>query len=126
MRISDWSSDVCSSDLPRNGDSIAGSGGRHSGACVACKLDCETSDATCARMNQDRLAARQTDAFEQRLPGRAGGCGNSSRVVERDCRGRSDERRVGKECVRQCRSRWSPYHYKKKTYKWITKLDKQE
>src|SRR3546814_5306034 len=88
MRISDWSSDVCSSDLPRNGDSIAGSGGRHSGACVACKLDCETSDATCARMNQDRLAARQTDAFEQRLPGRAGGCGNSSRVVERDCRGR--------------------------------------
>src|SRR3546814_15765384 len=23
---------------------------------------------------------------------------------------RSDERRVGKECVSQCRSRWSPYH----------------
>src|SRR3546814_20063987 len=23
---------------------------------------------------------------------------------------RSDERRVGKECVRKCRSRWSPYH----------------
>src|SRR3546814_19202683 len=28
-------------------------------------------------------------------------------------RGRSEERRVGKECVRTCRSRWSPYHYKK-------------
>src|SRR3546814_18950644 len=28
--------------------------------------------------------------------------------------GRSDERRVGKECVSTCRSRWSPYHYKKK------------
>src|SRR3546814_19180496 len=27
---------------------------------------------------------------------------------------RSDARRVGKECVRTCRSRWSPYHYKKK------------
>src|SRR3546814_13805921 len=27
---------------------------------------------------------------------------------------RSDERRVGKECVRKCRSRWSPYHQKKK------------
>src|SRR3546814_15797413 len=26
-------------------------------------------------------------------------------------RARSEERRVGKECVRQCRSRWSPYHY---------------
>src|SRR3546814_16186831 len=27
---------------------------------------------------------------------------------------RSEERRVGKECVRTCRSRWSPYHSKKK------------
>src|SRR3546814_15893879 len=27
---------------------------------------------------------------------------------------RSEERRVGKECVSPCRSRWSPYHYKKK------------
>src|SRR3546814_16861239 len=27
---------------------------------------------------------------------------------------RSDERRVGKECVSTCRSRWSPYHSKKK------------
>src|SRR3546814_20566936 len=26
----------------------------------------------------------------------------------------SEERRVGKECVSTCRSRWSPYHYKKK------------
>src|SRR3546814_19903361 len=29
--------------------------------------------------------------------------------------GRSEERRVGKECVSTCRSRWSPYPYKKKT-----------
>src|SRR3546814_21195154 len=29
--------------------------------------------------------------------------------------GRSEERRVGKECVSTCRSRWSPYHYKKKS-----------
>src|SRR3546814_18502082 len=27
---------------------------------------------------------------------------------------RSEERRVGKECVSTCRSRWAPYHYKKK------------
>src|SRR3546814_11610242 len=27
---------------------------------------------------------------------------------------RSEERRVGKACVSKCRSRWSPYHYKKK------------
>src|SRR3546814_21007756 len=30
---------------------------------------------------------------------------------------RSEERRVGKECVSTCRSRWSPYHSKKKPYK---------
>src|SRR3546814_11268698 len=30
---------------------------------------------------------------------------------------RSEERRVGKECVRTCRSRWSPDHYKKKNNK---------
>src|SRR3546814_20626264 len=30
---------------------------------------------------------------------------------------RSEERRVGKECVSTCRSRWSPYHYKKKKTK---------
>src|SRR3546814_17320933 len=29
-------------------------------------------------------------------------------------RGRSADRRVGKECVSTCRSRWSPDHYKKK------------
>src|SRR3546814_17204625 len=28
---------------------------------------------------------------------------------------RSEERRVGQECVSTCRSRWSPYHYKKNT-----------
>src|SRR3546814_13237233 len=30
---------------------------------------------------------------------------------------RSEERRVGKECVSTCRSRWSPYHLKKKKQK---------
>src|SRR3546814_18744246 len=30
---------------------------------------------------------------------------------------RSEERRVGKACVSTCRSRWSPYHYNKKTNK---------
>src|SRR3546814_15345224 len=32
---------------------------------------------------------------------------------------RSEERRVGKECVSTCRSRWSPYHYKKKKSRHI-------
>src|SRR3546814_17268322 len=34
--------------------------------------------------------------------------------AKRSSSGRSEERRVGKECVSTCRSRWSPYHYKKK------------
>src|SRR3546814_20300934 len=36
---------------------------------------------------------------------------------------RPEERRVGKECVSTCRSRWSPYHSKKKT---TTKQQKKE
>src|SRR3546814_4008581 len=45
----------------------------------------------------------------------AGGPGKGSpqaRTVaeQRDQRSRSEERRVGKECVSTCRSRWSPYH----------------
>src|SRR3546814_12668034 len=32
-------------------------------------------------------------------------------------RRRSEERRVGKECGSTCRSRWAPYHEKKKTQK---------
>src|SRR3546814_12898710 len=34
-------------------------------------------------------------------------------VATDDVEGRSEERRVGKECVSTCRSRWSPYHSKK-------------
>src|SRR3546814_17453261 len=37
-----------------------------------------------------------------------------SALVRAECEIRSEERRVGKECVSTCRSRWSPYHLKKK------------
>src|SRR3546814_6873821 len=36
------------------------------------------------------------------------GLNNKIRGIQRRCR--SEERRVGKECVSTCRSRWSPYH----------------
>src|SRR3546814_19927250 len=39
--------------------------------------------------------------------------GARSGAARRAYRRRSEERRVGKECVSTCRSRWSPYHYKK-------------
>src|SRR3546814_20827179 len=41
-------------------------------------------------------------------------------------KGRSEERRVGKECVSTCRSRWSPYHKKKKLSKRKTKKQKKD
>src|SRR3546814_1110107 len=76
MRISDWSSDVCSSDLLL----IAAGHACHHG--------------------------------RGRGHGMAGGAGTET-IAHRPCIGRamrSEERRVGKECVSTCRSRWSPYH----------------
>src|SRR3546814_18921501 len=40
--------------------------------------------------------------------------------IDRNKLDRSEARRVGKECVSTCRSRWSPYHYKQKKQKTIT------
>src|SRR3546814_5422615 len=65
MRISDWSSDVCSSDLSTVCESLLFTG-----------VHCHSYSVL------ERVVA---------LP-------------------RSEERRVGKECVSTCRSRWSPYH----------------
>src|SRR3546814_10955497 len=39
------------------------------------------------------------------------------KLLQRRLRGRSEERRVGKECVSTCSSRWSPDHEKKKEHK---------
>src|SRR3546814_10790214 len=75
MRISDWSSDVCSSDL--------GSQFVFSQHCKAARKN---------GLSEEKIAA---------IP-------NWSVA---DCYSpRSEERRVGKECVSTCRSRWSPYH----------------
>src|SRR3546814_7773897 len=71
MRISDWSSDVCSSDLYQKG---------------------KTTDEHHSERRIPRLAESQL---------------RDSHSVHRR---RSEERRVGKECVSTCRSRWSPYH----------------
>src|SRR3546814_5397020 len=81
MRISDWSSDVCSSDL-------------------------ET------KTGRDRAA----DPFRREQPLPLGPLPRHQRYDEADIgsgvdgKSRSEERRVGKECVSTCRSRWSPYH----------------
>src|SRR3546814_5740942 len=87
MRISDWSSDVCSSDL-----------GEHVHTHNLELVDFERDPAFCRDARPVPLlpeARRATFQGYVRPDGRVG---------------RSEERRVGKECVSTCRSRWSPYH----------------
>src|SRR3546814_17217674 len=91
MRISDWSSDVCSSDL-------------------AARVPCGRCP---ARPRTRRRAARGGYAKYSRgsrLVLHWSGGESPSRAVPII---RSEERRVGKEFVSTCRSRWSPYHLKK-------------
>src|SRR3546814_13369433 len=110
MRISDWSSDVCSSDLS-------------SGAVVTVPherqlvgLPDELAGRTYGRGHRSRLGNRG-GGRRRRARGRRDGGGRRPRGRARgtDPRRRVEERRVGKECVSTCRSRWSPYNIKKKT-----------
>src|SRR3546814_2614381 len=88
MRISDWNSDVCSSDLrQRLHDERADQFGADLRLAAALKTADDTID--------DALQPLRID-----LP-----------LAQRNHhRTRSEERRAGKECVSTCRSRWSPYH----------------
>src|SRR3546814_4082893 len=82
MRISDWSSDVCSSDLV-------------------------------TAIGRKRCPARMlAPAFAKwRMIGGLQAFHRTMLLFNRDAlETRSEERRVGKECVSTCRSRWSPYH----------------
>src|SRR3546814_20974993 len=86
MRISGWSSDVCSSDLPVRQ--------------VRPGLVLEVAFVSV------HPSTRHKSGLAMRFP----------RVhrIRWDKPPRSEERRVGKECVSTCRSRWSPYTQKKK------------
>src|SRR3546814_4115796 len=88
MRISDWSSDVCSSDLSaRCLDPAAGVCDRGCGWRLLRQRDCPSTTAGAFLDAPYASAAATVDGAS-----------------------RSEERRVGKECVSTCRSRWSPYH----------------
>src|SRR3546814_20765063 len=52
--------------------------------------------------------------------------GNARNYASAVLKERSEERRVGKECVSTCRSRWSPYHYKKKNRIKNRKINNKE
>src|SRR3546814_14605475 len=65
------------------------------------------------------MAMTGAAALAMALAACSGGTGTTNDAVMNDTAfgndmGRSEERRVGKECVSTCRSRWSPYHSKKK------------
>src|SRR3546814_12848664 len=97
MRISDWSSDVCSSDL-------------RLGLLRFARYD-EATSLSFVMIGDEPVEQAHT------ITGRALGIGRTVLVVPCHARDiemrRSEERRVGKECVSTCRSRWSPFHSKK-------------
>src|SRR3546814_16845140 len=98
MRISDWSSDVCSSDLLIRSGAAPSSFESASLGNINAFLAYAGRTGRLADLGaQDRVLAQAYLAFLR-------GGGNP------DLFARSEERRVGKECVSTCRSRWSPAH----------------
>src|SRR3546814_15067221 len=101
MRISDWSSDVCSSDLEQLPGDASGNG---------CVIDEQTARlhraerAILTQRDRGQIVIRTNTAYDDirllRRLRRPDGCFAA----------RSEERRVGTECVSTCSSRWSPYH----------------
>src|SRR3546814_2491118 len=98
MRISDWSSDVCSSDLPGGRFLCLNVANHHLGHGfwqfspeVFFRTFCP------AQGYQPEMA----DLYYG---------GQFHPLRDPEVAGRSEERRVGKECVSTCRSRWSPLY----------------
>src|SRR3546814_16585114 len=110
MRISDWSSDVCSSDLDRQRGQQDGEQRQRVKPQVDPAPRCQPFVVQRIDQRNERGGAKQ--AGEQGLSAVPGGGDGKERNDEE----RSEERRVGKECVSTCRSRWSPYHEKKNKY----------
>src|SRR3546814_14515564 len=102
MRISDWSSDVCSSDL-------SSCGLPNAGLCFAELLERGHRSGFQGLHEKTQLLSGVATKAGERFVFR----GDDLPIepvahINEDIR--SEERRVGKECVSTCRSRWSPYH----------------
>src|SRR3546814_13508566 len=121
MRISDWSSDVCSSDLHLD-DLLPDAAGtlrgtlRLAGPRNAPDIEVDLTGsgleygdyAAASLVAKGRLPwHRGNGALALSAPGVNAGVALDSVQVDAT---RSEERRVGKECVSTCRSRWSTYH----------------
>src|SRR3546814_21176007 len=105
MRISDWSSDVCSSDL-QTGDRRQVDVEHRTVA-----VDAQTAEGE--RHPAGHLIGLVWRRVERVGPVRLGHRQPAGASAVLHVGVRSEERRVGNECVSTCRSRWSPYHYKK-------------
>src|SRR3546814_12272331 len=97
MRISDWSSDVCSSDL-RNGRGSV------------CRLGLARTVPAVDRAACDLAVDSPPACGKPGLSANEGGRDDIQGAAQGSVR--SEERRVGKESVSTGRSRWSPYPYK--------------
>src|SRR3546814_12195827 len=100
MRISDWSSDVCSSDLALGGEELTGTVQQLAPAAGSEFSVIRPDNATGNFVKvPQRIAVRIALDPRQPLAAR----------LRPGMSVRSEERRVGKEGVSTCRSRWSPY-----------------
>src|SRR3546814_12564719 len=109
MRISYWSSDVCSSDLERGQPVLVGT------------TSIEVSELLSGLLKKagvvhEVLNAKQHER-EAQIVAQAGAPGQVTIATNMAGRGRSEERRVGEACVSTCRLRWSPSHLKKRKEK---------
>src|SRR3546814_18978375 len=114
MRISDWSSDVCSSDLAcRQGEAVEGTPRarpRRAGHGDRCRrARCRCAGGRAARCCGEYRQGNRRGLAQARR-------GLLSGQVTRHCArtSSSEERRVGKARGSKGRSRWEPYHTKKK------------
>src|SRR3546814_15626798 len=124
MRISDWSSDVCSSDLiyqykdDQGRHARSGENGMNGALFRPDRLPVKDRGggivtiplATAARGARAMLTGITTIAPGSAVPPHTHNCEESVVVLSGQGVARSEERRVGKECVSTCRTRWSPYH----------------
>src|SRR3546814_14507236 len=113
MRISDWSSDVCSSDLLRDAQHVADHRVRGTAAALAEDLFAAREFDDVIDRQKKRLVLLFCNQCEFLVDRRANRRRTAARPTQRYAlldQVRLEERRVGKECVSPCRSRWSPYH----------------
>src|SRR3546814_20596826 len=97
MRISDWSSDVCSSDLDDGVFPQFINRGRHAMGLNIVLMGVQ-SDADFADLFGQQRPLRRADHADRDV----------RLALQQVFAARSEERRVGKACVSTCRSRWSP------------------